>query len=134
MIERVKELEVQVKDLEHERQLPRQPLPSVYVQLNSTRKALTQIENEKLLLNERLLKKEQELQKIQHEQIQRMSNLEASIHGVETHFEIQISKHISKTNEQLQTLFQKASQMETTQEELETKVRKLYLTTISFMF
>eukprot|EP00210_Caulerpa_lentillifera_P008226 g7854.t1 len=203
--ERVVELEQQVLDLESEKQISNQPLPALYVQLNSTRKTLTvmekqvlelesenkelnyrlertqssidkqealykdaslskigssikkstlfsstskdsshtedqmesikalnrtvvesnalariaELESEKLVLAEQLVKKDEELQKTRDEQKKQLCDLEAGIDGVEMQFNVQISKHIHKTNQQLEVLFQRAAQFETTEFELQ---------------
>eukprot|EP00210_Caulerpa_lentillifera_P005806 g5552.t1 len=171
LVKTIAVLEQKVSDLDNKKELSNQPLPALYVQLDSTKKTLsnlekqkhdletqnmelvlrleksessrdlehevhdpvphtrvTELENEKLILAEKLVKKDEDLLELQrkfNEQAKQLNTLEAGIDGVETRFDLQISKHINRMNQQLELLFQKAARFEVNEREAQQDVSKL---------
>lgn len=88
---------------------------------------VAELESQKLILAEKLVKKDEQLQELQRKfnsQSKQLSALEAGIDGVETRFELQISKHISTSNQKLEALFQRAAEFETNELELQQTISK----------
>lgn len=88
---------------------------------------VAELESQKLILAEKLVKKDEQLQELQikfNSQSKQLGALEAGIDGVETRFELQISKHISTSNQKLEALFQRAAEFETTELELQQTIFK----------